>query len=105
MEDRGFVRLQCPKCGRADQWLRCEKCGKSDHFLLAGGAVGCDCGASYDHGRCACGERVPGTALVAVAWQDGPRQLADLEIAWGRVAALGVVAVVGIGAVAWWALA
>ena len=101
MEDRGFVQLACPKCGRKDQWLRCEKCQKTDHFLVKDGLVGCDCGATYGHGNCACGEKVPGPLLKPIAWKDGPRSLADLEIAWGRIAAVATVVIVVIGALIW----
>ena len=99
----GFVRVDCQACKNTDVWFRCDSCGKSDHFALEGGVATCDCGATYDRGNCTCGQTVPGENLVFVPFDKGPMTLADLEVAWGRIALLvgGLVIVVGLGAY-WW---
>jgi len=105
LDDRGFVQVLCSTCNDPAVWLRCNQCDKSDHFLLADGVVSCSCGATYAFATCLCSAQVPpaGT-LQAVPFAKGPRHLADLELAWGRLAAIGVIALtVAIGA--WWYLA
>ncbi|MEZ4318515.1 MAG: hypothetical protein R3F61_13465 [Myxococcota bacterium] len=99
----GFIRVDCPSCRNPDVWFRCDECGKSDHFTLTDGVVRCTCGAKYDRGNCTCGQVVPAENLRFVAFDAGPMALADLEVAWGRVAALGavVVGLVVLG-VYWW---
>ncbi|MCB9673968.1 MAG: hypothetical protein H6737_02570 [Alphaproteobacteria bacterium] len=98
----GFVRVDCQVCKNPDVWFRCNACGRSDHFTVSGGIVRCDCGQTYDRGNCTCGETVPFDGLRFVPFDQGPMALADLEVAWGRVAALGVglVGIVALGA--WW---
>ncbi len=99
----GFIRVDCQTCKNPDVWFKCNGCGKSDHFHVADGAVRCDCGETYDRGNCTCGADVAFENLAFVDAESGPLALADLEIAWGRVAALGLglLAVVG-GAIYWW---
>lgn len=98
----GFVRVDCPACKNPDVWFKCDACKKSDHFLLADGVAKCDCGATYEHGHCTCGTVVNAENLVFVPFDKGPMALADLEIAWGRVAALVGVVVGAIGLGAYW---
>lgn len=65
--------------------------------------VRCRCGATYGHATCLCGASVPPTgALQFVRWEDGPKALADMEIAWGRVGVLAVVVVTSLGGGLWW---
>jgi hypothetical protein len=100
--DDGFIHVRCNACGNPDVWLKCEKCAKSDHFRLEGAGVRCACGASYGHATCLCGERVPPAGkLEFVAWDQGPKALADLEIAWGRVAGLAILALAAVAGLAW----
>jgi hypothetical protein len=48
---------------------------------------------------------VPAAALIAVPFEQGPVSLAEVEIAWGRIAA-GAAVVVSLGALGlWWWLA
>jgi len=103
--DPGFIRVDCKSCNNPDVWFRCDQCGKSDHFSLGESAVSCDCGASYTAGNCTCGQAVPFEQLVFVPFDKGPVTLADLEVAWGRVAALGVgvIGLIGLGAYWIWA--
>ena len=89
--DRGFVRVACPACGNGNVWFTCNQCKKSDHFAMHADHVDCDCGATYSHGTCTCGADVGLSDLVFVAYDEGPLALADLEIAWGRVAVLALV--------------
>ncbi len=97
---RGFIRVACPACDNPDVWFKCDQCGKSDHFAFDGSTVDCDCGATYTHGQCTCGETAPPDRLRFVDASEGPLALADLEIAWGRIATLGVVLVVLVGILA-----
>lgn len=102
--ETGFIRVACQKCKNDDVWFKCNGCGKSDHFHVSDEAVHCDCGESYDRGNCTCGNEVPFADLQFVDGDAGPLALADLEVAWGRVAALVGVVVVLVGGVAWWGL-
>jgi hypothetical protein len=108
-DDRGFVKVDCPRCANPDVWLKCESCKKADHFLIraeADGAppvVDCDCSARFTFATCTCGEQVPMARLRFVRWDRGPKQLADLEIAWERIAAI-VLGGVGVILVGLWAL-
>lgn len=97
--ERGFIRVGCTSCSNPDVWFTCNTCSKSDHFAKHEAHVSCDCGASYDHGTCTCGSSVPFTDLVFVDAASGPLALADLEVAWGRVAVLGVVVALVLGGV------
>jgi hypothetical protein len=97
---RGFIRVDCLACKNPDVWFKCDQCGKSDHFAFDGTTVQCDCGASYSHGQCTCGETAPPDRLRFVDAAEGPLALADLEIAWGRVATLGVVLAVLVAIIA-----
>lgn len=101
-DERGFIRVDCAACNNPDVWFRCNACQKSDGFLLADGVASCACGATYQSGNCTCGAVVPGDRLRFVPFAQGPMALADLEIAWGRVAALaaGALGLIGLGA--WW---
>lgn len=101
LSSRGFVRVDCSQCKNPDVWFKCDSCTKSDHFLVTDGMASCDCGATYDRGTCTCGNTVPSEGLVFVRFEEGPMALAELEIAWGRVAALGGVALAALGGVAW----
>ena len=97
---RGFIRVDCQVCKNPDVWFKCNQCGKSDHFTFDGTTVVCSCGATYSHGQCTCGAHAPADSLRFVDAADGPLALADLEIAWGRVATLGVLLAVLIGIIA-----
>ena len=99
--DRGFIRVDCPACRNPDVWFTCNACKKSDHFAMHADHVACDCGQRYDHGTCTCGATVPFDGLRFVAWDQGPMSLADLEVAWGRVAGLAVVAVLVLAGITW----
>lgn len=96
--------MDCPTCRNPDVWFRCNQCQKSDHFLLADGVASCDCGARYAHGSCTCGASVGPEGLVFVPFDQGPMALADLEIAWGRVAALVAVGASMVLGGLWWVL-
>lgn len=97
--ERGFIRVACTSCSNPDVWFTCNTCSKSDHFALHEAHVACDCGATYGHGTCTCGESVPFTDLVFVDATEGPLALADLEVAWGRVAGFAVVALLVLAGV------
>ena len=77
LEACGFVRV--PADGEA-LWMTCERCGKSDHFWLDGGSVRCRCGARYGNAVRPDGSQVPASELIAVPFEQGPVQLADLEL-------------------------
>lgn len=96
----GFIRVDCTACSDPNVWFTCNSCGKSDHFTLDGGIVTCDCSAVYDRGTCTCGAEVSGENLSFVDYDKGPIALADVQIAWGRVAALAAVLCLGIAAAA-----
>ncbi len=100
----GFVHVLCNACGNNEVWLSCNSCGKSDHFQLAtDGAIACDCSATYSHATCLCGTQVPPEGkLEFVPFDKGPMHLADLEVAWGRVAILSVIAIAALGGLGWW---
>ena len=98
-EEPGFIRVDCPSCGNDEQWLKCDECGESDHFSLAPDGFSCACGASYGHARCSCGESVPPRHLSAVPYDKGPLSLASLEVAWGRVALLGIALIAVVGGI------
>lgn len=98
--DRGFIRVDCQTCGNPDVWFSCNTCKKSDHFALHPEHVDCSCGATYTHGTCTCGASVPLEQLRFVAYDEGPLALADLEVAWGRVALLVVGVLVLVGGIA-----
>jgi hypothetical protein len=95
--ERGFIRVDCATCDNPDVWFTCNQCGKSDHFTLHADHVSCDCSARYDRGTCTCGAVVPFERLRFVDADAGPLALADLEIAWDRVALLAIGLVVVLG--------
>lgn len=98
----GFVRV--PSEATEPLWMTCESCGKSDHFWLDGD-VRCRCGARYTHAVRPDGSQVPSKDLVFVPFDQGPKQLADMEWDPTRVGVAIVLVlslVVGGGvAVAW----
>lgn len=110
-DDRGFVKVDCKRCANPDVWLKCESCKKSDHFVIRDAVgpetaasptlVDCDCKATYAFATCTCGEQVPMERLRFVRWDRGPKQLADLEVAWGRIAAMAAAAVTALGVALW----
>ena len=106
LDDRGFIHVRCNACGNPEVWLKCEKCDHSDHFLLENDAAHCSCGATWQTATCLCGAQVPPEGKIAfVPFQDGPMALADLELDWGRITALGTALVLVLGGVAWWIFA
>lgn len=102
LDQRGFVKVTCPACKAPDVWLRCQGCQKADHFLLEEAGPSCSCGANYTFGTCTCGATVPRDGLAFLAFDDGPRALADMEIAWGRVIAVLCTAGGAVGLLVWW---
>ena len=73
-----------------------------EQLSSADSPVGID--AKYTHAVCLCGERIERSGLTSVAFDEGPIQLADLEVDWTRVGALAVgVALIG-GFVGWYFL-
>lgn len=98
----GYIRVACPACDDPNVWFTCNECSRSDHFVLDEGIVRCDCGAVYDRGTCTCGTEVAGAHLIAVAHDKGPLALADLQIAWGRIAVIVLILVAGVIAGSWY---
>lgn len=111
-DERGFVKVDCARCANPDVWLRCESCKKADHFVIrdATGAeakvsprvVACDCNATYAFATCTCGEKVPMDKLRFIRWDRGPKNLADLEIAWDRIAVIVFLVLAVVGGAVWW---
>ncbi|MCB9795478.1 MAG: hypothetical protein H6741_22460 [Alphaproteobacteria bacterium] len=104
LDARGFVKVACEACGRDDVWLRCNSCEKSDHFLLDEAGARCACGAEYGHATCLCGQEVPRERLRFVPFQEGPMNLADLELDPTRLALVVVLLLALVGGGLWWAL-
>jgi hypothetical protein len=100
MDDRGFIRVQLEGLSEPT-WLTCNQCDKSDDFVLDETAVRCKCGATYDHAMTPDGRRADLGQLAWVEWRKGPLQLAQTEIAWGRIAVIAVVLVGAIAAGLW----
>jgi hypothetical protein len=96
-----FVRVDCT-CGRRDVFLKCEQCGRQSLFTVESDGVRCQCGASYSHGVCACGEEVRPPKLVAVPFDQGPVVAGEMELDPVRVGGLAVVLLAVLGAVGWW---
>ena len=101
LSDRGFIRVDCNSCKNPDVWFRCDSCKRSDHFLFADGKASCDCGATYDRGNCTCGNTVPSEGLKFVEFEKGPMALAELEVAWGRLAALVIGVLIVMAFIGW----
>ena len=100
LDARGFIRVQADQ--EPDLWLTCQTCQKSDHFWVDE-AIHCSCGAHYDHTITPSGQRVGMEGLAFVPFNQGPMQLADLELDPRRVALLGlaVVLIVALGWLMW----
>ncbi len=98
-DDHGFIRVECPACQNPDVWFTCNGCKKSDGFVLLEAEVRCRCGATYTHGICTCGQKVERGGLRFVPASEGPLALADLEIAWDRVALFAAIVVLVLGAI------
>ena len=95
----GFIRVACTACNNPDVWFKCNGCGKSDRFAMREQQVVCTCGETYASGICTCGQTVPFAQLQRVDFDKGPMALADLEVAWGRVAGIVVGLVLVLGSV------
>lgn len=96
-----FVRVACT-CGRPDVYLKCDQCGRQALFSVDEAGVACQCGATYSHAVCACGENVPAAQLVAVPFEEGPLVASELEIDPVRVGLMVASVVVLLGLGGWW---
>lgn len=94
--DGVFVKVACPACGRDDVYLKCDTCSRQSLFTLGADEVVCQCGATYGHAVCACGERVPAAQLVAVPFEEGPLVASEVELDPTRLVLAGVL---GLGLV------
>jgi hypothetical protein len=98
LESCGFVRVPAD----TELWMRCDACEKSDHFWIEDEAVRCRCGARYSHALRPDGEQVALSELVFVEFDEGPKQLADLELDPKRLALLvGLLLAIAAG-LTWW---
>ena len=93
----GFVKVPFDK----PLWMTCETCQKSDHFWMTETEVRCRCGAVYTHAVTPDGQSVPREQLVAVPFNKGPIQLADLEWDPTRLALVGLVLLSIVAAIGW----
>ncbi len=96
----GFVRVPAD----TELWMRCDACDKSDHFWLDGELIRCRCGARYGFALRPDGVQVPLSDLTFVDFDEGPKQLADLELDPKRLVALVLLVVAIAGGLAWWVL-
>lgn len=97
----GFVKVPAD----TPLWMTCEKCGKSDHFWLTDDEIRCRCGARYRYAVRPDGSQVPRSELIAVPFNKGPMQLADLEWDPVRLGMIAAIVLGALGAIGWWLLA
>ncbi len=97
LESCGFVRVPAD----SELWMKCDGCSKSDHFWLEEEQVRCRCGARYGFALRPDGVEVPFEELVFVAFEEGPKSLATMELDPRRLMVVGLVVLGVVGAGLW----
>jgi hypothetical protein len=100
LDECGFVKVPADK----PLWMTCESCKKSDHFWMTETEVRCRCGATYTHAVTPDGRSVPRQELIAVPFNKGPIQLADLEWNPARLVFIGLALISVVTTVGWFFL-
>lgn len=81
--------------------MKCEGCSSSDHFWVEEARIHCRCGARYGFAVRPDGVEVPFEQLTFVAFEEGPRSLATMELDPRRLMVLATLVIAVVGGALW----